>query len=89
MFVTIQASLLVRKANEISALLEMNVGGSKLLFSEAPSFLTSRSHVTRAFMVDLFNLPVYSRCSCVPMYMTTPSERRGFALAVLFIYTCV
>ena len=37
LYVTIQASLLVKKANET-----VNVGGSKLPFSEAPSFLTSR-----------------------------------------------
>ena len=40
-FVTTQASLLVKKANEI--LITTNVEGSKKLpFTEAPSFLTSR-----------------------------------------------
>ena len=40
-FVNIQASLLVKKANEILStiiILQMNVGGSKLPFSEAPPF---------------------------------------------------
>ena len=59
-FVTIQASLLVTKANEI---LEMNVGGSKLPFSEAASFLTSCiplfSRHVRSWSIS-FNLPIYS-----------------------------
>ena len=44
-FVTTQASLLVKKANEI--LESTNVGGSKLPFSEAPFILTSACHVMR------------------------------------------
>ena len=37
-FVTTQASLLVKKANEILSTRTMNVEGSKLPFSEAPFF---------------------------------------------------
>ena len=41
MFVTTQASLLVKRLTRYSVLLDMNVGGSKLPFSEVLSFLTS------------------------------------------------
>ena len=83
-FVTIQAFLLVKKANEI------------LSTSSYPSlklrlFNFSYTPASRAFMIHLFNLPVYSHSSRVPMYLTTPintfyllpvhgSEHRGFAL---------
>ena len=45
----------------------MNVGGSKLPFSEAPSFLTSRSHVTCVDGHFLFTIT----CTC-SVYVTTP-----------------
>ena len=59
----------LKRLTRYSALLEMNVGGSKLPFSEAPSFLTSRilpfsRHVrSRSYLPEL-TTPVNTYCAC-------------------------
>ena len=49
----------------------MNVGGSKLPFSEAPSFLTSRILPFSRHVTDNVNY-IYHTHGPVSMYLTTP-----------------
>ena len=73
MFVTTEASLLVKMANEISALLEMN---TPVLTSRGPSLLFSYTPVCCS------RVPMYVTTPINTFYLLNVcgSERQGFAL---------